>query len=348
MTTKELVLLCAGGTKGVLEIKEKDTLADVRIQIDKELDDDLIVPDFAYYVDGVRISQKQECKKLAWQVLDKIVSLRAKRSRYDLDHTATTTTTSMAISAKKVKVEDCDSNASQTNPPSSLNNTATATSTSALGMDVDIGVGTHPQSSLNNTSTCSSTSAIGMDVDFGVRTHPQSSLNNTAIFTSALGKDADVGVGTHPQSSLNNTSTCSSTSAIGMDVDFGVRTHPQSSLNNTATSTSASALGKDVDVGVRRIENFPTKPNPISVDAGNSRKVLNSVKSMLEENPQFCSIDRRNEWINEIEGILTMASPKTTVGVLGSTGVGKVSVSCTKVMVWLIEPSFDALICFCY
>jgi hypothetical protein len=122
MTTKELVLLCAGGTtKGVLEVKEKDNLDDVIIQIDKELDDDLIVPDFAYYVDGVRITQRQEeCKKLAWQVLDKIISLRAKHSRYDLDHTATTITatiiTSMAISSKKVKVKDCDSNASQTNP----------------------------------------------------------------------------------------------------------------------------------------------------------------------------------------------------------------------------------------
>jgi len=226
MTTKELVLLCAGGTKGVLEVKEKDTLADVRIKIDKELDDDLIVPDFAYYVDGVRISQKQECKRFAWQVLDKFVSLRAKHSRYDLDHTATTIT-SMALSAKKVKVEDCDSNASQTNP--------------------------------------------------------------------------------------------------------------QSSLNNTSTSTSTSALGMDVEFGVRRVLNLPTKPNPISGDAGNpndesesaletSLKVLNSVKSMLEENSQFCSIDRRNEWINEIEGILTMSSPKTTVGVLGNTGVGKVSV----------------------
>ena len=57
--------------------------------------------------------------------------------------------------------------------------------------------------------------------------------------------------------------------------------HPQTSLNNTSTCSSTSALGMDSDFGVERVVNFPTKLNPISVDAGNSWKVLNSVKSML-------------------------------------------------------------------
>jgi len=116
MPTKELVLVCAGGIKGVLDVQEKDTLADVRIQIDEELDDDLIVPDFAFHVDDVRISQKQERKKLAWLVLDKIVSIQAKRSRpLDLDDA----TIRIPPSAKKLKVDYCDNNATQEITPQS-------------------------------------------------------------------------------------------------------------------------------------------------------------------------------------------------------------------------------------
>uniref|UniRef100_A0A7S1ZFA6 Uncharacterized protein n=1 Tax=Ditylum brightwellii TaxID=49249 RepID=A0A7S1ZFA6_9STRA len=79
--TKELVLVCAGGIKGALDVKEKDTLADVRCQIEEEFDDDLIVPDFAFHVDGIRISQKQEKKKLGWQIVGKVVSLHSRRIR---------------------------------------------------------------------------------------------------------------------------------------------------------------------------------------------------------------------------------------------------------------------------
>ena len=117
MPIKELVLVCAGGIKGVLDVQEKDTLADVRIQIDEELDDDLIVSDFAFHVDDVRISQKQERKKLAWLVLDKRVSIQAKRSRpLDLDDA----TIIISPSAKKLKVAYCDNATQEITPQSSL------------------------------------------------------------------------------------------------------------------------------------------------------------------------------------------------------------------------------------
>jgi len=81
MTTKELILICAGGVKGYLDVGEKDTLEDVRCLIEEELDDDLIMPNFAFHVDDIRISNKQEKKKLAWQILNKVVSIQPKRSR---------------------------------------------------------------------------------------------------------------------------------------------------------------------------------------------------------------------------------------------------------------------------
>jgi hypothetical protein len=53
--------------------------------------------------------------------------------------------------------------------------------------------------------------------------------------------------------------------------------------------------------------------------------VLNSIKTILKDNPLFCSNDRREEWIKEIDDRLATSAPKTTIGVLGNTGVGKVS-----------------------
>ena len=56
-----------------------------------------------------------------------------------------------------------------------------------------------------------------------------------------------------------------------------------------------------------------------------SREVLDSMKKILEGNELFCSNDRRKEWLKEISGQLNDSEPKTTIGVLGNTGVGKSS-----------------------
>jgi hypothetical protein len=55
-----------------------------------------------------------------------------------------------------------------------------------------------------------------------------------------------------------------------------------------------------------------------------SRVVLKSIQDMMTKNPMFCSQHRRNDWNNEINDILSNSAPKTIVGVLGNTGVGKV------------------------
>ena len=77
--TKQLILECADGLKGVVDILETDTLAHVRNKIYDEWDDDLIpLPDFGFHVDEIRISLKQEKKNKAWDVLSKKVRLQQK------------------------------------------------------------------------------------------------------------------------------------------------------------------------------------------------------------------------------------------------------------------------------
>ena len=68
-----------------------------------------------------------------------------------------------------------------------------------------------------------------------------------------------------------------------------------------------------------------TNPNQESDEALEScQSVLRSAKKMLDENPSFCSENRRGEWCKDINAILENSSPNTIIGVLGNTGVGKV------------------------
>ena len=83
---KELVLISANGTKGSLGIPRGSTLEDVRQLIDGEFDDDMIPPDFAFHVmNDVRISMKQEKKKLAWGYLDKGLSIKSKQRVHSVE-----------------------------------------------------------------------------------------------------------------------------------------------------------------------------------------------------------------------------------------------------------------------
>ena len=80
ITTKQLVITCADEIKGLLDVHQDDTLADVRNRIHEELDDDLIVtPAFGFHLNGIRVSEKQENKRKAWDLLDEDVSIRAKK-----------------------------------------------------------------------------------------------------------------------------------------------------------------------------------------------------------------------------------------------------------------------------
>lgn len=85
MTTKDLILTCVGGIKGVVDVNENDTLADVRAMIYSELDEDLILPDFAFHVDDVRISEKQEKKKRAWELMGKDLNIGLKNLSKDIE-----------------------------------------------------------------------------------------------------------------------------------------------------------------------------------------------------------------------------------------------------------------------
>ena len=74
--TKEL-LIVTGDLKGEVEICETDTLKDVRALILEEFDDEMLpFQDFCFHVNDIRISEKQERKKQAWNL--STISLHSK------------------------------------------------------------------------------------------------------------------------------------------------------------------------------------------------------------------------------------------------------------------------------
>ena len=85
MSTKELVIKCVGGIKGSISVNENDTLADARTKIYDELDEDLILPDFSFYTDDIRISKKQEKKKRAWDFFEKDLNIGKNNLSKDID-----------------------------------------------------------------------------------------------------------------------------------------------------------------------------------------------------------------------------------------------------------------------
>ena len=78
-TTKEL-LIESGDIKAEVEISETDTLKDVRALILEEFDDDMLpCQDFCFHVNDIRVSTKQERKKLAWNLSNKPIRLHLKQ-----------------------------------------------------------------------------------------------------------------------------------------------------------------------------------------------------------------------------------------------------------------------------
>lgn len=52
-----------------------------------------------------------------------------------------------------------------------------------------------------------------------------------------------------------------------------------------------------------------------------SRQVLKELADMLNNNPNFCSETRKDDWMEEINQLTKKSSPQTIFGVLGNTGV---------------------------
>jgi hypothetical protein len=87
---KELIIESgeSGNCKGYVEVGPHDTLADVRVLLHEELDDDMLPTndgdaargDFYFCVAGVRLGRKQEPRKRAWDWMGLAVRILARNT----------------------------------------------------------------------------------------------------------------------------------------------------------------------------------------------------------------------------------------------------------------------------
>ena len=80
MTMMKGLVILWGEIKGEVEICETDTLQNVRALILEEFDNDMLpCQDFCFHLNDIRVSEKQESKKKAWNI--STISLHSKQER---------------------------------------------------------------------------------------------------------------------------------------------------------------------------------------------------------------------------------------------------------------------------
>ena len=76
------MVVVSGKIRGSIDVEEHHTMQDVRTLIMDEFDDDMLPSGkFVFHVNGVRLSSKQEPRKLAWDMIQKVVSLYPKTNQ---------------------------------------------------------------------------------------------------------------------------------------------------------------------------------------------------------------------------------------------------------------------------
>ena len=443
MTTwKELIIICAGGIKGTVDVSETDTLADVRKRIEDELDDDLLIPNFAFHVDGVRISIKQEHRKYAWQILNenKPVCIQAKNEKRKPEEDGNDMTTPhnkrtkcdvhlnevtpfVSFRGNRRREMDDDSQGGRNNDSSVLGmnlNEPMVGSTSNdnnvchtdNGRKEDLPIPSESQvngdegnsapskpptlaPTLQSAETivlsndgpkevnCVASISIGstdcnsVEENNEITSHMSKASVTQTLHANITSEDAQE----QPQAeqSVNDTNVCAMQGSsltcpkkpsqgdsdvlkspleplfetIHCSDEDGFDVFPDDDDNHTMVNEQADEQA-DEQIDVKRRETTPsivavptttttkdkseekaklmTSSNTTNENSDTymkaiekGRELLHRVNSILNDNPLFCSNERRNEWTKEIGDLLKETAPKTTIGVLGNTGVGKSS-----------------------
>ena len=63
------------GTMCLVTVKKDDTMADIRVQLDEDADDDMVVPDYLFQIREIVLSKHEERNTLVWSAFMKEVVL---------------------------------------------------------------------------------------------------------------------------------------------------------------------------------------------------------------------------------------------------------------------------------
>ena len=323
-------------------------MATVRAKILEDFDDDMLPcpdspSDFSISVGSIRLSMKQEARKLAWEVIDAaaksnpgsshqpIVRLQAKKNATSMVGKRTVATVSEGFAQderplKKSRSNDAaDTTSNQGNSGAAMENRVEKETND-----------NHIEEGITTVSTPPppKTTPPAMETEKACDTSEASSNvyyspvnENLAAVSTEDRIEEDAGEATNNDTEMDIIGTQRTQVDAMPAVD-------DPSEHNTHDATPSSLLVEaptedDIrsEIQVAKVHPAPKNPNAKYDEAvSNSRHLLTQLSELLQnpENASFCTEARRQEWTQEIAASLKTTAPDTIIGVLGSTGVGYV------------------------
>lgn len=372
--TKEFILH-SNDEAGFVEVTKTSTLSEVRKLIIEEFDTEQLPSqseEFAFKVNGVRQSQKQETRKNAFELLElqaKVeiiprVNNDRKRKIGNEDHLLGVNDTGSAndrdsgAAKKKLKVDtscgevtpfqrSCSSGDSKKSSvdqdkrdgvkgnATGSGDTST-TGTVETGTNSSIGP-TDLEKKKFSTSNGSEEKISGLDADeMDVENEGDDDktvvIDKTVDYNENEGDD-DKTVDYIGDGHMNDDDDIDAgAQADNSDViEDGVEKETTSVLQESVAGGSDDELMQDLEKdasadigneGASDVLIVDTNPHKEADEAkAKSRQVLKELADMLNNNPNFCSETRKDDWMDEINQLTKKSSPQTIFGVLGNTGV---------------------------
>jgi hypothetical protein len=304
---RRLVIETPGGDMGMVHIEPHHSLHDVRHLIQEEFDAEMIPqPDFYFFVvdESVRIARKQEARCKAMHFLGQNVKLlpvtseapsqsaAVKRTAdaQDSNHTpAKKTCPAMVVPTTITQTEECS-------PQGAVARGPPIDRFSFLSCPMPAEAPDEVQEARKPAArplipTCDPEEDNGDNGehgdDYGFMDDNSDKSNNEV--STAVHEDV-IDTGTHRDSS-------------------GAAEFP--SANKTNESKAHAADVQEVTIDSHEKYNQAVQQ---------SRSVLAQIGDLLEENPEFCSPSRREEWNEEISALLGEKETNIIIGMLGATG----------------------------
>ena len=325
-TTRDLILH-SNGEQNYIEVLPHHTLSDVRLLVLEELDTEQLPPscskegedpDFAFRVDNIRISEKQEKKKLAVNLIEKGVRVELVPKRAPVANN-----NKRALDDVE---EECENKRAKTDgfvtPFEKRSEENADTADESMGMTEGDTVGMVPTDL--DDKFVKKNDEEGEYLSSSESTVPLEDTESTEV----VGKDAenneDAGgigefIGVITDHSSPNRARSEDKDAANEKVDVDANAESDKSEKNGNVNDSNT---KDRDAERQITESHDmdeelevvTEQNPhkeADEAKEKSKQVLSELKKILQENPNFCTDTRRIELLEDINETESNVTPRT-------------------------------------
>lgn len=319
--TKKDLILHSNNEQSYIEVCSHHTLSDVRQLILDELDPEQLPHEqFSFRINNIRISEKQELKKLAFHFIEndfkvELVAKRGskraapednlereiKRSRSDESGIVTP---NEGKHAEENRQDDSEKTVDKTERENN----------SMIPIDLDDKFadrkdGAEEDGYLSFSEFTADAEAQNKDED-AEEIEASLGVEHVAAATQSNNGHVDSSKNGANHMEIDDVDKCSGGTNFAKFTTNDVAKEPKTRGEEVEKSDEVVELVMDQN------------PHKEADEAkGKSNQVLAELKKILHDNPDFCTDDRRNELLEDIKEIAESSTPRTVFGVLGNTGV---------------------------